>query len=152
MPSTPKSSSSWLALLRRLCAAALLCALCVTTTTTTAAARSSGGDEKESRTRAQQKLDSQLLYALYERRGERGRRGTPKSDVEVDARGRVFVDIRARVSKSLLARVRRLGGEVVSSSERYNSILVRFPLERLETLAAREDVRFVGPAARATTN
>jgi hypothetical protein len=134
----------------RLCLAALLCAACAPPRS--AAAAQAAGDEKESRTRAQQKLDSQLLYALYERRGERGRRGTPKSDVEVDARGRVFVDIRARVSKNLLARVRRLGGEVVSSSERFNSILARFPLERLETLAARADVRFVGPAARATTN
>lgn len=149
MPSTPKPSSSWLAPLRRLCLAALLCALCAPPA---CAAAQSDGDEKESRTPAQMKLDSQLLYALYERRGERGRRGTPKSDVEVDERGRVFVDIRARVSKNLLARVRRLGGEVVSSSERDNSILARFPLERLETLAAREDVRFVGPAARATTN
>lgn len=128
-----------------------MAALCALGATPPAAARAAG-DEKESRTHAQRKLDSQLLYALYERRGERARRGTPKSDVEVDARGRVFVDIRARVSKRLLARVRRLGGEVVSSSEPYNSILARFPLERLETLAAREDVRFVGPAPRATTN
>lgn len=149
MPLTPKSSSSWLAPLCRLCLAALYA---LGAQTHANAAAQAAGDEKESRTPARRKLDSQLLYALYERRGERGRRGTPKSDVEVDARGRVFVDIRARVSKSLLARVRRLGGEVVSSSEPYNSILARFPLERLETLAAREDVRFVGPAARATTN
>ena len=136
-------------MLRRLYLAALLCGVGMPTPD---AAAQAAGDEKESRTPAQRKLDSQLLYALYERRGERERRGTPKSDVEVDARGRVFVDIRARVSKSLLARVRRLGGEVVSFSEPYNSILARFPLERLETLAAREYVRFVGPAARATTN
>ncbi len=134
---------------RRLCLAAL-CAL-VALPTPAASARASR-DEKESRTPARRKLDSQLLYALYERRGERVRRGTPRSDVEVDARGRVLVDIRARVSSGLLARVRRLGGEVVSSSQSYNSILARFPLERLEALAAREDVRFVGPSARATTN
>jgi hypothetical protein len=132
----------------------LLAALCACAVAPTAAAATPrpAGDEKESRTRAQRKLDSQLLYALYERRGESRRRGTPKSDVEVDARGRVLVDVRARVSKGLLARVRRLGGEVVSSSESYNSILARFPLERLEALAAREDVRFISPAARATTN
>jgi hypothetical protein len=109
-------------------------------------------NEKASRTPAQRKLDSQLLYALYERRGESRRRGTPRSDVEVDGRGRVLVDIRARVSKSLLARVRRLGGEIVSTSERYNTIIARFPLTRLETLAARSDVRFIGPASKATTN
>ena len=70
----------------------------------------------------------------------------------MDGRGRVFVDIRARVSRALLARVRRLGGEVVSSSESYHTIMARFPLERLEALAARADVHFIGPAAEATTN
>ena len=150
MPLIPKSSSSRLAPLRRLSLAALLCA--VACACSAGAGAQAPPDEKESRTPAQQKIDSQLLYALYERRGERERRGTPRSDVEVDGRGRVLVDIRARVSKGLLSRVRRLGGEVVSHSESYNSILARFPLERLEALAAREDVRFIAPAARATTN
>ncbi|HEX8560388.1 MAG TPA: hypothetical protein VF668_19990 [Pyrinomonadaceae bacterium] len=152
MQVTPSPSAR---LLSRLCLAAL-CAL---------GARPAGAapraadaraqesrDEKEARTPAQRKIDSQLLYALYERRGERGRRGAPKSDVEVDGRGRVLVDVRARVSRALLARVRRLGGEVVSSSESYHTVIARFPLERLEALAGHPDVRFIGPAARATTH
>jgi hypothetical protein len=150
MTVTPSFSSGRLArLFRRLCLA-VLCAVGVWPVA--AAGAQAPPDEKESRTPAQKKLDSQLLYALYERRGERARRGTPESDVEVDERGRVLVDIRARVSRGLLARVRRLGGEVISTSESYNTIMARFPLERLETLAARGDVRFIGPAAKATTN
>jgi hypothetical protein len=147
---TPNFSSGRAArLFRGLC----LSALCVAGAgPVVVAAAQTQHNEKASRTPAQRKLDSQLLYALYERRGESRRRGTPRSDVEVDGRGRVLVDIRARVSKSLLARVRRLGGEVVSTSERYNTIIARFPLARLETLAARGDVRFIGPASKATTN
>ena len=137
--------------LRRLCLAAL-CAAGAGPETTTAARAQTPADEKESRTPAQRKIDSQLLYALYERRGESRRRGTPKSDVEVDARGRVLVDVRARVTRALLARVRRMGGDIVSSDAGYHTILTRFPLERLETLAARSDVRFIMPAAKATTN
>jgi hypothetical protein len=149
MTLTPRFSPSRLAaFFRRLC----LAALCAVGALPGADAAQTPPDEKESRTPAQRKLDSQLLYALYERRGESGRRGTPKSDVEVDERGRVLVDIRARVSKGLLTRVRRLGGEVVSSSESYHTVMAKFPLERLEALAARADVRFIAPAAKATTN
>jgi hypothetical protein len=149
----PKSfSSSRLAhALRRLCLAAL-CAVGAWAETRAAARAQTPTGEKESRTPAQRKIDSQLLYALYERRGESRRRGTPKSDVEVDERGRVLVDVRARVTRALLARVRRMGGDIVSSDAGYHTILTRFPLERLETLAARGDVRFITPAAKATTN
>jgi hypothetical protein len=153
MTVTPRFSPSRLAaFLQRLCLAGLCALGAWAETAAVTALPQTPHDEKESRTPAQRKIDSQLLYALYERRGESGRRGTPRSDVEVDGRGRVLVDIRARVSKGLLARVRRLGGEVVSSSESYNSIMSRFPLKRLEALAARADVRFIAPAARATTN
>lgn len=154
---TPNPSARRLARrLRRLCLAALCaagaCPAAVAAPTPGAPAAQESRDEKEARTPAQQKIDSQLLYALYELRGERGRRGAPKSDVEVDARGRALVDVRARVSRALLARVRRLGGEVVSSSAEYHTVIARFPLERLEALAERADVRFIGPAAKATTH
>ena len=152
MTAPKKFSSSRLAhALRRLCLAAL-CAVGAWPETAAPARAQTPADEKESRTPAQRKIDSQLLYALYERRGESRRRGTPKSDVEVDERGRVLVDVRARVTRALLARVRRMGGDIVSSDASYHTILTRFPLERLETLAARSDVRFIMPAAKATTN
>lgn len=154
MTAPKRFSSSRLAhALRRLCLAALCAVGAWPETRAAAAARAqTPTDEKESRTPAQRKIDSQLLYALYERRGESRRRGTPKSDVEVDERGRVLVDVRARVTRALLARVRRMGGDIVSSDAGYHTILTRFPLERLETLAARSDVRFIMPAAKATTN
>src|ERR1700752_19605 len=53
--------------------------------------------EKEGRTPAQQKINSQLLYEIYRRRGEDKAKGIPPgpTDVRIDARGRALVDVRA---------------------------------------------------------
>ena len=109
--------------------------------------------EKEQRSVAAQKIDSQLLHALYARRGESAARGTPtETTIEVDADGRTLIDVRAEVTPQLEQQVRALGGTIVSSSETHRSILARFPLERLEELASLPDVRFVLPTARPVTN
>lgn len=109
--------------------------------------------EKGQRGAEAQKIDSQLLYALYARRGESTQRGTPtETTVEIDADGRTLIDVRAEVTPQLEAQIRALGGTIVSTSETHRSILTRFPLEKLEELASRPDVRFVQPASRAVTN
>jgi hypothetical protein len=110
--------------------------------------------EKRARTAAQRKIDSQLLYALYRKRGEAQARNIPTGELRVkfDEKGRALVTIRARVTRTVLAKIKRLGGEVVSSSERYNDILARMPLEKLEELAALKDVRAIMPADEAMTN
>ncbi|MBY0279812.1 hypothetical protein K2Z84_31135 [Candidatus Binatia bacterium] len=101
---------------------------------------------------ATQKIDSQLLYALYARRGESAQRGTPtETTVEVDSGGRTLIDVRADVTPELEEQVRTLGGTVVSTSETHRTILARFPLDKLEELASLQDVRFVQPAAKAVT-
>jgi hypothetical protein len=110
-------------------------------------------DEKASRTPAQQKIDSQLIYALRQRRGET--RGVPAQPVDVgaDAKGRVVVDVIASpVSSRVLSKIKKLGGEVVSASEQYHTVRARLPLEKLERLAALPEVRFISPPARAATN
>ena len=110
--------------------------------------------EKRARTPAQRKIDSQLLYALYRRRGEAEARGVPTENLRVkfDEKGRAIVSIRARVTRSLLARIKRLGGEVISSSEEYKDIQAHMPLEKLEELAALKDVSAIMPADEAMTN
>lgn len=112
------------------------------------------GNEKESRTPEQQKIDSQLLYAIYQMRGEAEAKGTPTESIRLrkDDKGRVLVDVRAPVSRKLVLFVKRLGGRIVSSSERYESIITYIPLEKLEALARSKDVKFIGPAAEAITN
>jgi hypothetical protein len=110
--------------------------------------------EKRTRTAAQQKIDSQLLYAIYRERGEAEAKGVPAGElgVKFDEQGRAIVSIRARVTKKLLAKIKSLGGKVVSSSERYNDILAHLRLRKLEELAALKDVHAIMPAQEATTN
>ena len=113
----------------------------------------SGRSEKESRTAAQKKINSQLLYELYRRRGEAEAKGVPPGAtlVKIDKEGRAYIDIRGTVSDTLVERVKALGGIVESSSAEHHTILARFPILKLEELAARTDVRFIEPAAEGTT-
>lgn len=109
--------------------------------------------EKERRTPAQQKINSQLLYEIYRLRGEAERNAVPPgpTGVKIDARGRALVDIRADPTPALQNSIRRVGGVVLSTSARGRSIIARVPLLKLETLAADPVVRFIEPSAEATT-
>lgn len=115
---------------------------------------SQSAQEKGNRTPAQKKIDSQLLYAIYRKRGEAKAKGVPSGELRVkyDDKGRAIISIRARVTKTVLSRIKSLGGEVISSSETYNDILAHLSLEKLEKLAALQDVRAIMPADEATTN
>src|SRR5215471_17560302 len=92
--------------------------------------------EKEARTPAQQKIDSQLLYEVYRARGEAEQKGVPPGDtgVRIDGRGRALVDVRAPVTAALDRAIRRAGGVVLSSSSSHQSIIARVPLLKLEAL------------------
>ncbi|MET0752795.1 MAG: hypothetical protein ABWZ66_05460 [Pyrinomonadaceae bacterium] len=118
------------------------------------ASKSQTTQEKLGRTTAQKKIDSQLLYAIYRKRGVAKAKGVPSGELRVrfDEKGRAIVNIRARVTKAVLAKIRNLGGEVISSSEAYNDILARVPLGKLEKLATLQDVQAIMPADEATTN
>jgi hypothetical protein len=72
--------------------------------------------------------------------------------LDSDAKGRVLLDITARVSAQLISKIKRLGGEVVSSSERYHAIRLRLALAKVEALAAADAVVFVAPAAEPMTD
>lgn len=119
-----------------------------------AAGGGGAAQEKNSRTPAQRKIDSQLLYAIYRQRGEAEAKGVPTGELGVrfDAGGRAVVDIRARTTKKVLAKIKSVGGEVISCIERYNDIRAHVPLAKLETLATLKDVFAIMPAAEATTH
>ena len=108
--------------------------------------------EKRSRTPAQKKLDTQLLYALKQKRGET--RGVPTEpvDIKLDAEGCTLVDITARVSPRLISKLGKAGAEVISQSARYHTVRARVALERLEALAEIEEVRYISPVARPMTH
>ncbi len=111
-------------------------------------------DEKEQRTPAQQKIDSQLLYTIKMRRGETIAQGLPslETDVAYDDDGRTVVDIRARVTNALLRRLRAQGAVILHSDARYESIRALIRLDRIERIAAFREVVFIQPKQEATTN
>ncbi len=110
--------------------------------------------EKESRTPAQQKINSQLLYELYRLRGEAKKKNVPPdpTGVKLDQKGRALVDVRAEVTPALQKNVRTLGGTIESTSTEHRSIIAWVPLNRLERLAALPAVRAIEPAAQAFIN
>ncbi len=111
-------------------------------------------EEKLSRTAAQKKVGSQLLYQIRQKRQGSVGFGLKafKPVLRVEADGRYLVDLRARVSPNLLRFIRANGGLVVNSFEREGAIRALIPVEAAELLAQRPDVRSVHAAARATTS
>ena len=111
-------------------------------------------DEKERRTPAQQKIDSQLLYTIKMRRGEMIAEGVQslETDVAYDDDGRTVVDIRARVTTALLRRMRAQGATILHSDARYDSIRALIRLDRIERIAAFREVVFIQPEQEAMTN
>ncbi len=107
-------------------------------------------NEKASRTPAQNKVDSQLLYANQQRGGTEKANAVRSLQVNVgmDSEGGVLVDVDGTVSLSLLKQITKLGGEVVNSFPQYNTLRARLPLEAIESLAANPAVRFIKPAVQ----
>lgn len=103
--------------------------------------------EKESRNAAQQKIDSQLLYASRMARGLEAAPGVPtlQTDIVVNAKGMIEVDIRAQVGTGVEALVREAGGSVVRTFAFANSIEALLPVDKLETVAADKRVQFIAP-------
>ncbi len=109
--------------------------------------------EKALRTPGQRKLGSRLIHADRMRRGVAIAENVPSLaiDLDQDGAGRVLVDIKADVSRSLLERIESLGGRVLSSDVRLGAIRARLPLDRLEELAVDPEIRRIRPADRAYT-
>ena len=113
--------------------------------------------EKENRTSDQQKLDSQLWYALQASRGQMVAGvsdvyATAVDTVKANATGYARVDISALVSVDLLDQIAALGGTVTYSDAQLQSISATIPLAALEPLAANSTVYHIAPAAQSTTN
>jgi hypothetical protein len=136
--------------------AGLLVAACTTATAAKSApvqGAPAAPSEKESRTTAQQKIDSRLLYEIYRKRGQAEEKNVPPdaTRVRLDKSDRALVDIRAAVTPALIAKVKKTGATVVSSSAQHHSIIARVPLLQLERLAGDPAVRAISPAADAST-
>lgn len=103
--------------------------------------------EKESRTPAQKKIDSQLLFAAKMRAGVMIADGVPilMVDVGADEKGLVEVAITALVDESLLSQLAKLGVEVKQSFPAYHSVSAVMQLERIEDVASLDQVQFIQP-------
>ena len=109
---------------------------------------------KKSQTPIEKKISSQLLYEI-----KKGRQGHEdytfskfRTGIELDENGKTEVDIKANITPELLEEIKAKRGEVIHSSEHYNSIRTRIPLEEIEALAAHPDVIFIRPAVKAMLN
>ena len=105
---------------------------------------------KQSQTTAQQKINSHLLGAID--RARRGDRHTPDGILQIDAKGRALVEIRADVTDAIRKKLREIHATTVSALPEYRSILAWVPLTQLETLASADAVYGIEPAPQATTN
>ena len=94
--------------------------------------------QKARRTPAQRKVSAQLLDA-------RRTGWSPSATL-------VAVDIRADVTPAVLARIRTLGGAVLSSIPQYRTIRARLPLAAIERLATLDAVQWIRPADQAQTH
>lgn len=101
--------------------------------------------EKESRTPAQRKINSQVLYEIYRARGQTKQKNVPaeRTGVKVDRKGRALVDVRADVTPELQKQIRSVGGIVESVSREYRSIVAWIPLLKLERFAGDARVRAI---------
>ncbi|MEM8961081.1 MAG: S8 family serine peptidase [Acidobacteriota bacterium] len=105
--------------------------------------------EKLSRTPAQQKIASGLLYALDRSRGgELTTRHVPqlRTHLDRDHDGRVLIDLDGAITPLLEALVDDLGGEIVNAHPRFEAMRLWLPLDRIEELAADASVRTMRPA------
>jgi hypothetical protein len=110
--------------------------------------------EKESRTPAQKKIDSRLLYTIKMNRGERIAEDIPtlETGLKTDERGFIDVEIRAHVTSELIDELKRIKAEILVSLPEYKSITARLPIDTIESLASREEVIFIMPKPEPMTS
>ena len=111
--------------------------------------------EKASFTPAQRKLDSQLVFALKQSRGEliaEGRVPHLRIGTQADKEGLVEVDIAGESPPDLLQQVQNHGGVVAGNQPLASPVRARIPLARVEEIAALPAIRFIRPAIHPTLN
>lgn len=103
--------------------------------------------EKESRTVAQQKIDSRLLYTIKNSDGRASLEGLPnlQTGVQPDAEGNVEVDIRVEVTSEVIARLEKLGAKIIYQSPELRTVVAAMPLRSIEEFAALPSVHFIQP-------
>jgi hypothetical protein len=111
-------------------------------------------DEKRNRSAARKKMDSRLIYSIKMARGEELAPGlaTLEISIPLNEEGRPIIDITARVSKKLIAKLEAAGVKIIASYPAYNSIRAEADLEILDTIAGFPEVIYIQPKQEAMTS
>jgi hypothetical protein len=110
---------------------------------------------KQSFTAAQQKIDSNLVFAAKAASGELAGTGIdqiPSVAGVADSSGYVTVDIQGTVSSAVLDTITAVNGAVADQSPEWGMIRASLPLGAIDTVAAIDDVRTIQSAAEFATN
>ena len=112
---------------------------------------------KDSRTSAQKKLDMQLFLVIQQGRGQAlsGLSEVYQSAndlVAPDVNNKARVTITGSTADDLISQIAALGGAVRSLSVSGKEVVADMPLEAIEALAARADVKSISPVERFTNN
>jgi hypothetical protein len=110
--------------------------------------------EKDSRTPAQQKIDSNVLYTIRMLQGKPAAAGVSYlyTGVDLDENNNVVVDIVANVTDQLLQQLKSAGAKVLDSKPAYRSIRAIIPPAQMENIAASPDVIFISPMQEFATD
>lgn len=110
-------------------------------------------NEKQLRTPVQRKIDSRLLQAVREARGDKMADDVMLEAAVVNAEksGILKVDIKGVITDELIRKIEAVGGSVIYASPRYGTVRAEIGLSRVETIAAYPEVKFIEPAAEAIT-
>ena len=103
--------------------------------------------EKASRTPAQRKIDSNILYTIRMLAGQPAAPGVDflYTGVDLDAQDNVVVDMVANVTERLLQQLTAAGALVLYKNGSLRSIRAIIPPAQIEAIAASPDVIFISP-------
>lgn len=111
-------------------------------------------EEKRTRSAARKKMDSRLIYSIKMSRGEQLAPGLFSLEIDLPRSedGQPVIDITARVSKKLIAKLEALGVKIIASYPDYNSIRAEAGLDIIDTIASFPEVIYVQPKQEAMTS
>lgn len=109
--------------------------------------------DKASRTPAQRKMDSRLIFAMKRQRKDPMLAQMPglAQSLKTRSDGTTLVEMAGSVTPALEQTIRQLGGTLQSSHPEVSRLRAWVPLAALEPLAARADVRWIRPAMKPRT-
>jgi subtilisin family serine protease len=112
---------------------------------------------KANRTPAQAKISSDLLGAIKARTGEALIAGAPSlkataHTLEKLENGQISVDIKGEMTPALQAYIESQGGQVTANLPAYQASTAKIPIEKVESLAERPEVKSIDATPRAIRN